>query len=338
MKKVIKKATRKESSVKNDKPIIYQTPDGAVELRADFRNETVWATQAQMATVFGVNTQAITKHIKNIYKEKELVQKATCSKLEQVRIEGNRKVTRTLETYNLDVLIAVGYRTNSVTGTKFRQWATKTLKAHITQGYTINKKVIGNNWEEFSKAIESAKKLLPKQYQALSSTQALDLASLFARTWLSLDSYDKQALKLIKPTKKNVKLTADELSLALLDLKQMLLMKSEATELFATDRQRGSLEGIVGNVMQIFGDIHAYESVEAKAAHLMYFIIKNHPFVDGNKRSGAFAFLWFLEKCKRLDVDRMTPEALTALTLLVAESKPSDKENIVNLIMKLIER
>ncbi len=323
---------------KKEKPVIYQAANGAVELRVDGNKETVWATQAEIALIFEVNPQAITKHIKHIYEEGELSQKATCSKVEQVRIEGKREITRTLEVYNLDVSIATGYRISSVTGTRFRQWATKILKEHITKGFSINKKVIGKNWDEFSQAIESAKKLLPKEYQALSGGQALDLAELFARTWLSLDSYDKQALELTKPTKKNIKFTAEELSAAIKDLKEKLIRKDEATELFATDRNRGSLEGIVGNVMQMFSGAYVYESIEAKAAHLLYFVVKNHPFVDGNKRSGAFAFVWFLEKSKRLDIGRMTPEALTALTLLVAESNPADKENIVKLIMKLIER
>jgi len=280
----------------------------------------------------------INDHISNIYKSEELLKKATIRKIRIVQNEGKRTIEREINHYNLDMIISVGYRVNSKTATEFRKWATKTLKTHITQGFTINKKVIGKNWDEFSQAIESAKKLLPKDYQVLSGTQALDLAELFARTWLSLDSYDKQALELTKPTKKNVKFTAGELTLAITDLKEKLIKKNEATELFATDRNRGSLEGIVGNVMQMFGGNYVYESIEAKAAHLMYFIIKNHPFIDGNKRSGAFAFVWFLEKCKRLDIGRMTPEALTALTLLVAESNPSDKENIVKLVMKLIER
>ena len=277
----------------------------------------------------------VTKHINNIFKDGELRESAVRASFAHTAKDG--KIYQVMF-YSLDIILAVGYRTNSKKAIEFRKWATTTLKDHITRGYTINKKVIGKNWDEFSHAVESAKKLLPKEYQALTGGQVLDLAELFARTWLSLDSYDKQDIVIKNPTKRRVAITAEELEGAIVDLKSKLMKKGEATELFATDRNRKSLEGIVGNIMQSFGGAHVYETVEAKAAHLFYFIIKNHPFIDGNKRSGAFSFVWFLEKHKRLDVGRMTPEALTALTLLVAESNPSDKENITKLIMKLIEK
>ncbi len=283
-----------QSSGKNEKPIIYQAANGAVELRMDMSKETVWANLNQIADIFNVQKAAVSKHLKNIFESGELDQRGTVSKMETVQIEGKRSIIREIEYYNLDALISVGYRVNSKQATEFRKWATKTLKEHITKGYTINKKMIGKNWEEFSHAVESAKKFLPKEYQALTGGQALDLAELFARTWLSLDAYDKQSLVIKKPTKKNVKLTAKELLTALSDLKSKLITKGEATELFATDRHKESLEGIVGNVMQSLGGKYVYETVEAKAAHLLYFVVKNHPFVDGNKRSGAFAFVWFL--------------------------------------------
>ncbi|MEN9852461.1 MAG: hypothetical protein RI996_404 [Candidatus Parcubacteria bacterium] len=334
MKKVIEdKVNTQKSGV-----VLYKTRSGGVELRVDNTQETVWATQAQIAEVFGVTPQNITMHLRNIYEQSELEEKATCKESLQVQNEGKRQVTRKVKEYNLEVLIAVGYRINSVIGTKFRQWATQTLKQHITKGYTINKHTIGENWNEFTDAVETIKKILPKEYQALTSEQTLDLVSLFARTWLSLDAYDKSSLDLKKPTKRSVSFTAHELTLAITDLKVKLIKKGEATELFAVDRNKDSIESIVGSVMQSFGGAAVYPSVEEKAAHLLYFIVKNHPFADGNKRSGAFAFVWFLEKCKRLDIGKMSPEALTALTLLVAESDPMNKENVVKLIMKLIEK
>jgi prophage maintenance system killer protein len=317
--------------------VIYKTKSGALELRGDVSKNTVWATQAQMAEVFGVNSQAITKHIKNIFRDGELKESATCSKLEQVQIEGSRQVKRTIQYYNLDVMISVGYRINSVLGTEFRQWATKTLKQHITEGYTIHPKRVAKNYGAFMAAVEKVQSLLPASSE-VGAVEVLDLVRLFADTWFALDAYDKEALGVKKVTKKKVSLTAKELGEGILVLKNSLIKKGEATENFAQERNRESLEGIVGNVMQSFGGEALYPSVEAKAAHLLYFIIKNHPFVDGNKRSGAFAFVWFLQKAKVLNTKQLTPSALTALTLLIAESNPKDKEKMVSLVSALITK
>ena len=253
--------------------VIYQAKSGAIELRGDFTRETLWATQAQMAEMFGVNPQAVTKHIRNIYREKELSQVSTCSKMEQVRIEGGREVKRTLEIYNLDLLIAVGYRINSNVGTKFRQWATKTLRTHIVDGYTINRVRIGQNYDAFMKAVADVRALLPAGMQS-DTESILELVRMFADTWMSLDAYDKEALDLKKPTKKKVALTGAKLAESVAVLKSELIKKGEATDLFATERNRNALEGIVGNVMQAFAGADVYPSVESKAAHLLYFIVK----------------------------------------------------------------
>lgn len=315
--------------------MIFTSKDGSVKLKGDFDRETIWATQAEMAEVFGVNVQAVTKHIKNIYRENELIDQATCSKMEQVQMEGSRVVRRTVAYYNLDVMIAVGYRINSVTGTKFRQWATKTLREHITKGFTINPKQIKQNHEAFLLAVEKVKKLLPVSGNVGRET-VLDLVTLFADTWFSLDAYDKESLVPKKPSKKKVALTATALAEGIADLKIRLQGDGSATDNFAQERNQGALEGIVGNVMQSFGGESLYPTIESKAAHLLYFIIKNHPFVDGNKRSGAYAFVWFLERAKVLDADRLTPTALTALTILIAESDPKEKTKIVDLVTYLI--
>ena len=276
--------------------VIYQAKSGALELRQDLEKETIWATQGEMARIFGVNPQAVTRHLQHIYKEKELSKKATCSKMEQVQIEGKRRVRRTVEAYNLDAIIAVGYRINSVVGTKFRQWATKMLRQHITDGYTINKARIVSHYQQFIEATKNTK----------------------------------------GTTKKRVELTAETLAASLAELKVMLTQKGEATELFGAERAAGSVVGIVGNVMQSFGGKDLYETAEEKAAHLLYFIVKNHPFTDGNKRNGAYAFVWFLHQARILDTKRLTPPALTALTILVAESNPRDKEKIIHLVLTLL--
>lgn len=324
------KASRKNA-------VIYQAKSGAIELRGDFRRETLWATQAQMAEIFGVNPQAVTKHIRNIYRENELSRVSTCSKMEQVRIEGGREVKRTLEIYNLDLLIAVGYRINSLVGTKFRQWATKTLRGYIVDGYAINKNRIAKNYKQFLSVVDDIKKLLPAG-SAIESKGVVELIALFADTWLSLDAYDKETLPKGRLTKKSVKLTGDTMRESLAQLKESLLKNGEATDIFGRERSAGSVSGIVGNVMQSFGGKEVYPTAEEKAAHLLYFMVKDHPFVDGNKRSGAFAFVWFLQQARILNTVKLTPEALTALTIMVAESNPKSKEKVIKLILNLLSK
>ncbi len=317
--------------------IIYQTKSGALELKGDFSHETIWATLDQIAAVFDRDKSVISRHLRNIYKEKELDIRATVAKNATVQKEGNREVQRTIEYYNLDAIISVGYRVNSRTATQFRQWATKTLREHITKGFTINKKRLAKNYEQFLTAVEQVKKLLPSG-GAVDAESALELVKLFAGTWLSLDAYDKASLPTTGVTKKQVRFTATDLDHALKELRQELIRKGEATELFGTERSRDSVAGILGNVFQSFGGKDVYPTAEEKAAHILYFIIKNHPFVDGNKRSGAFAFVWFLRRAKLLDLSRITPEALTALTLLVAESNSKDKVRMIGLVLLLLKK
>ncbi len=317
--------------------VIYQAKSGAIELRGDFTRETLWATQAQIAGIFGTTPQNITLHLKNVYKEKELSEQATCKEYLQVQKEGKRDVQRMQKFYNLDAIISIGYRINSQTGTQFRQWATKTLRTHIVDGYTINRVRIGQNYDAFMKAVADVRALLPAGMQS-DTGSILELVRMFADTWMSLDAYDKEALDLKKPTKKKVALTGAKLAESVAVLKSELIKKGEATDLFATERNRNALEGIVGNVMQAFAGADVYPSVESKAAHLLYFIVKNHPFIDGNKRTGAYSFVWFLSRAKVLDTRRLTPEALTALTLLIAESNPRDKDKLIGLVMMLIRK
>lgn len=323
--------------IPKNKVLIYQAKSGAIELRGDVEKDTLWATQAQMASIFGVNSQAITKHLKNIYAESELSKVATCSKLEQVQMEGKRAIHRVVEIYNMDAIISVGYRISSIAGTKFRQWATKTLRQHVIKGYTINPKTIKNHYAEFQKAIENIKHLLPAG-APIAHANVLELISAFADTWFSLDAYDRSLFPKAGANKKHVSITADELTEALRALKQELIVKKEASSLFGTERGAGSVSSIVGNIFQSFGGKDLYPSVEEKAAHLLYFIVKNHPFTDGNKRSGAFAFVWFLRKMGLLNTAKITPGVLTTLTLLVAESNARDKDRLVGLILLLLKK
>lgn len=315
--------------------VIYQTSKGALALRGDIKHETIWATQAQIADIFGVNSQAITKHIKNIYQEGELFKEATCSKMEQVRVEGGRTIRRSLDIYSLDIIISAGYRINSNLGTKFRQWATKTLRSYIVDGYAIDRSRVQKNYTAFMEAVAEVRALLPTG-SSIDNESILELISLFSDTWLSLEAYDTDRLEKTGISKKSVKVTADQLTNALTTLKVELIKKGEATDLFGAERHRESIAGIVGDVMQSFGGKPVYATIEEKAAHILYFIVKNHPFVDGNKRNGAYAFIWYLQKAGILDITKITPPALTALTLLVAESEAAQKERMIRLILQLL--
>lgn len=311
--------------------VIYQAKNGAVAFRGDFEHDTVWGSLNQIAELFGRDKSVISRHIKNVFKAGELERNSVVAIFATTAADG--KVYQ-VEYYNLDMILSVGYRVDSKQATHFRIWATTTLKHHLLQGYTINKKRIAANYEKFMRTVAAVKALLPKG-GGVKTEDVLELISAFAGTWFSLDAYDKDSLPKAGASKKQVAFTAEELGKALAELKKDLLTKKEAAKIFGQERQSGSVAGIVGSVFQsVFGQ-DAYPSPEEKAANLLYFMVKNHPFVDGNKRSGAFAFIWFLRKAGMLRAS-LTPEALTALTLLVAESKSGDKEKMIGLVLLLL--
>lgn len=319
---------------RKDLLVLFQTKNGAIELRGDFDKETLWATLDQIAAVFGRDKSVISRHIKNIFSEGELIQKTVVAKKATTATDGK---TYQVDYYNLDVLLSVGYRTNSKIATKFRRWATKTLREHITKGFTIHPKMIKHHYAEFQKAIENIKFLLPTG-TPIDHASVLEIITAFADTWLSLDAYDKDTLSTKGATKKSVSITATELGEAIAEFKRVLVKKKEATAIFAQERSSGSIEGIIGNVLQSFGGKQMYSTVEEKAAHLLYFFVKNHPFVDGNKRSGAYAFVWFLHRAGILDRRTLTPSALTAITLLIAESDPKNKDRMTKLVVQLLRK
>ena len=322
-------------SIKNKneekKVAIYQAKNGAIELRSDFNNETIWATQADIAKLFEKNQSVISRHISKIFKDGEVNQK---SNMQKMHIANSDKP---IIYYSLDVILSVGYRTNSGKAIEFRKWANQILRQHITQGYTINPVMIKNNYSQFLEAINDIKKLVPPGVN-IDNASILELVTSFADTWLSLDAYDKDNLIASGKTKKQVTLTVEQLNKFLGEFKKELVKKAEATDIFGVEIRKDVLAGIVGNVMQSFGGKGLYPSVEEKAAHLLYFIVKNHPFVDGNKRSGAFAFVWFLKKAGLLNNSKITPPALTALTLFIAESDPKNKEKMIKIVLQLLKK
>ena len=316
---------------------IYEGSGGTIEVRVE--QETVWLTQRQMAELFDSTTDNIGLHLKNIYIDNELEEVVTTEEYSVVQREGGRQVRRNLKHYNLDAIISVGYRVNSKRGVHFRQWATRTLKEHLTRGYTLNRQRLESNARELEAALLLVRKAAAGE--ALTSDQGRGLVDVIARytqTFLLLQRYDEGLLTEPKGIAGGVLPLLQDAQSAIAELKQNLIARGEATALFGQVREDG-LAAILGNLDQsVFGE-PAYPSLESKAAHLLYFVIKNHPFSDGNKRIGSFLFVDFLHRNNRLFQNNepvINDIGLAALALLVAESDPKDKEVLIRLIMNML--
>ncbi len=316
--------------------------DGRVAIDARVEYETLWLNRKQIAELFDVNVPAISKHIKNIYSSGELSPEATVSKMETVQKEGSREVRREQEFFNLDLVIAVGYRVNSKRATQFRIWATDILKQYIVEGYALNKERLQHQkLEELTQTIQLIKQGLDNN--ALSITEAkgfVEIVSDYARSWALLQGYDEQSLQEVAQTKEQrFILDYDEALEAIAELKRVLIAKGEATELFGQEKA-GEFKGNLLNIYQSFGGEELLPSVEQKAANLLYYIIKGHPFNDGNKRIGAYLFVLFLHKNGILHKPNGEPKindnALASLALLVATSAPEQKEIIIKLVMNML--
>ena len=313
--------------------LVYEAPDGGARVEVKLDRDTVWLRQEQMSQLFGRERSVITKHIRNVFAEGELDEKCN---VQNLHIAGSDKPVRF---YNLDVIISVGYRVKSVAGTRFRQWATQTLRDHLVQGYTINRQRFEHNARELEAALALARKA--SAVEALSTDQGRGLVDVIARytqTFLLLQRYDEGLLVEPKGVAGGVLPPVAEARSAIARLKQDLLARAEATDLFGREREEG-LAALLGNLDQsVFGE-PAYPTVESKAAHLLYFVIKNHPFADGKKRIGSFLFVDFLNRNRRLFRDGeavINDVGLAALALLVAESASSDKDLMIRLVMNML--
>lgn len=311
--------------------IIYQAENGAIALKSDANKETVWASLNQIAELFGRDKSVISRHIKNILKDEELTKDSVVAKNATTALDGK---TYQVDFYNLDLIISVGYRVNSKVATHFRKWSTQVLKQHITQGYTTNQKVLAHNKQQFLKTLNDLK-ILTHDNTIVEAKDILSLIESFSNTFFTLENFDKNNFPK-KGEISEVKASAEDLKNDIQLLKAELIKKGEATKLFAQEKKQDSLEGIYGNVFQSVFRQDAYPSTEEKAAHLLYFIVKNHPFNDGNKRSGAFAFIWLLQKANYNFIHKISPETLTALTLLIATSDPNEKDKMIGLILLLL--
>ena len=317
---------------------IFTSTDGQAQLEVALDQETVWLSQAQMAELFGTKRPAITKHLSNIYRSGELDEQSTCSILEHMAEHGQRYQTRH---YNLDAIISVGYRVNSKRATQFRQWATNVLKQHLVQGYTLNQKRLAERGIEFEQAVVLLSRTLSNQQLIAPPGEAVvQVISDYARSWSLLQGYDEQSLADVSIKQSSMlPLPQGDVLAAIAELKHTLIAKGEATELFGKLRGEG-LASALATIEQGFGDELFYPNVASRAAHLLYFVIKNHPLADGNKRSGSFLFLWYLRLNQHLlarPVEQLVNDnMLVALALLVAESLPEQKDLMIRLIEHFI--
>jgi prophage maintenance system killer protein len=316
--------------------LLYEAADGGVRVDVRLDHETVWLTQAQMAELFGRERSVITKHIRNVFREGELEPEATCAKFAQAQTEGERTVTREIDHYNLDVIISVGYRVKSSQGTRFRQWATRMLREHLVQGYSFNQtRLAERGLLEARRTLDLLARTLQNQALVDDTGRAvLELITGYADTWRLLLEYDEDRLALppgARPSSGVLDYT--RASYAIADFKRELMARNEATSLFGNPRGE-ALEGILGSIEQtMFGEA-LYRSREEKAAHLLYLVIKDHPFSDGNKRIGSFLFMLYLQQEGM--AHQLNPQALTALALLIAESAPASKDLMIRLIINLL--
>jgi death-on-curing family protein len=320
--------------------IIYQSDNGLARLEVQLEEETVWLTQKQMSNLFEKDVRTINEHIKNIFSEGELQSDSTIRKFRIVQKEGKRDVARMLDCYNLDVIISVGYRVKSQHGTRFRIWATSVLKDHLIKGYTINERRLAEKGlAEMEQTIALLTKTL-ERHETLSDEgrAVLEVVSRYAKSWSLILRYDEERLELPAkrhPTKKS--LDYERAKEAITALKAELIELGEASDLFGME-QGQQLQGILGNIIQTFDSHELYPNIEERAAHLLYFVIKDHPFTDGNKRIGAFLFLVFLQDNRLLEKSGINDNGLVALALLIAESAPKQKNLMIKLIMNLLAK
>lgn len=323
-----------ESSMDKQQIELYQSDDGQAQIDVRFSGDTVWLSQAQMVELFGRDQSVLSRHIRNAKKDGEISAESNMQKMHIA--QSDKPVTL----YDLEVVISVGYRVKSPQGVQFRRWATQRLKEHLTQGYTLNQQ----RFEQNSKELEQALSLIRKaaQSEQLRSDEGrglVEIVSRYTQTFLWLQRYDEGLLDEPVGEPGGTLVTTEQAMNDLNELKAQLIERGEATALFAQPRAEG-LEGIFGNLEQsVFGE-PAYPTIESKAAHLLYFVVKNHPFSDGNKRSGAWLFVDFLHSNGRLLNGQgeavINDTGLAALTLLVAESDPKQKETLISLIMNML--
>jgi len=320
--------------------ILYQSPDGTARLEVSLHEDTIWLAQSQLAELFDVNVPAVSKHVRNILGSGELDASATVSKMERVQVEGGREVKRSQVLYNLDMIISIGYRVNSAKATSFRIWATNVLKNHIVKGYTVNEQRLREEsakLQEMRQTVELLARTLANQELVTDTGRdVLKVITDYAYALTLLDRYDHGTLTIDGTTRKALHVIDYDEGIRIVNS-----MKGEFDGLFGLEKDQG-FKSSLGAIYQTFDGEELYPSVEEKGANLLYFVVKNHAFSDGNKRIAAALFIYFLGMNAILyrpdGSKRLADNALVALTLLIAESRPEEKETIVKVIVNLINR
>ena len=324
----------------NDQIIIYQAPNGETSVNVKLQGDTLWLSLNQLADLFERDKSVISRHLRNIYNEGELDKTATVAKNATVQNEGERKVVRDVEFYNLDAIISLGYRVNSKRGTQFRIWANKVLKDYLVKGYAINEQRLKEQTRQFNSLKQTVNilgnVLKSKELTSDEATGLLKVVTDYSYALDILDKYDHQQLTVEGTTDQQLFVaTYEEAIKAIKNLKD----KFGGSSLFGNEKD-DSFKGSIGTIYQSFSGVDFYPTIEEKAANLLYFVVKNHSFSDGNKRIAAYLFVWFLEKNGILYREdgskRIADNALVALTLMIAESNPDEKDIMVKVVVNLI--
>lgn len=313
---------------------IYKSKTGETQVEVRFEHDTVWLNLNQIAQLFGRDKSVISRHLSAVFRDNELDRHSVVAKNATTALDGK---TYQVDFYNLDAILSVGYRVNSKQGTQFRIWATQRLRDYLVEGISINKKRL----QELEKIVEVISRTTIDQTHDLAEAKGLlHILNHYTKSFILLNQFDSASLPLQNLNGVvTYQIEYDEAVQAIEILKSELIQKNEATPLFGNQKDK-SFEGILRSILQTFDGNYLYPTIEEQSAHLLYFVIKNHPFSDGNKRIGAFLFVWFLEKNSHLlkhnGERKINDNALTALALLVAQSNPEDKELMIRLICNLI--
>jgi DNA ligase (NAD+) len=317
--------------------ILYKAKDGSAQVDVRMQDETVWLSLQQMTDLFGRDKSVISRHIRNIYKMGELEKNSVVAKIATTAADGK---TYQVEYYSLDMILSVGYRVNSKSGTQFRIWATNVLRKHLIDGFTLHRRRLEEKGlQELQQAIDLVRRTSDVHQLSVSEAKGvLDVITRYMQTWVLLRQYDDAAVaQPLKLRSARYRLTYDDACSAIDTLKEHLMKTGEASELFGQERDHG-LEAIIGNIVQTFDGKELYSSLEEKAAHLLYFVIKDHPFVDGNKRIGVLLFLLYLDRNHALSLgsSAFQNSTLVSLALLIAESAPRQKEVMLRMILQFL--
>lgn len=313
----------------------FETGSGSIEVRIE--HESVWLSQEQMARLFERERSVITKHLRNVFRDEELVEESVCAKFAQTAGDGKTYQTRF---FNLDAILSVGYRVNSKRGVQFRQWASRILKDYLVRGYALDRQRLEHNARELEAALQLVRRTLSNVELAREAGSGLaEIVVRYTQTFLWLQRYDEGLLTDPRGHPGGALPPLDEARAGIATLKADLVAKGQASALFGLERDDG-LAALLGNLDQTAFGAPAYPTLESRAAHLLYFVVKNHPFADGNKRIGAFLFAGFLHRNDRLFGADGSPVVndvgLAALSLLVAQSRPAEKDVLIRLIMNML--